>query len=148
MLLRAMFDTPLGVAREMDRLFDSMVSSQPIGFVPTIRARGAYPAVNLWEDAETLHAEAELPGLSMQDIEVHVTADELVLKGARTIEVPAEARALRRERAVGTFERTIALPAPIDIDKVEARLVNGVLTITLPKAAEAQPRKVEVHAAS
>ncbi len=49
MLLKAMLNNPLGAAREMDRLFDSMVSSQPFGSVPTFRSQWAHPAVNLWE---------------------------------------------------------------------------------------------------
>ena len=146
MLLKAMFDSPLGVACEMDRLFDSMISSQPFGFVPTIRSQYAYPAINVWEDEEHLVAEAELPGVTMDDIEVLVTADQLTLRGKRAVAAPESARTLRRERMVGSFERTIALPSDIDSEKVEARLAHGVLTITLPKAAAVKPRKVTVRA--
>jgi len=148
MLLKAMFDNPAGVAREMDRLFDSMTSSQPLGFVPTIRPQWTYPALNLWEDQQHLYAEAELPGLTMDDVEVLVTEDQLTVRGSRNVDLPEDARALRRERAIGHFERTIDLPAPIDADHVEARLTNGVLTITLPKAAAARARKVSVKALS
>ncbi len=144
MLLKAMFNSPLGAAREMDRLFDSMMSSQPFGFVPTIRSQWTYPAINVWEDQGHLYAEAELPGLRMEDIEVLVTDDQLTLRGTRGVDVPGEARALRRERAIGAFERSVVLPAPIDTEHVEARLTNGVLTITLPKAAAGKPRRIEV----
>ncbi len=146
MLLKAMFNSPLGVAREMDRLFDSMSSSQPFGFVPTIHSQWAYPAINVWEDQDHLYAEAELPGLKMDDIEVLVTEDQLTIRGTRRIDVPEDARALRRERAIGTFERTIGLPAPVETDHVEAKLSHGVLSIMLPKIAAAKPRKIEVKA--
>jgi HSP20 family protein len=144
MLLKAMFNNPLGVAREMDRLFDSMVSSQPFGFVPTIRSPWTYPAINVWEDEEHVYAEAELPGLRMDEIEVLVTDDQLSIRGHRRVDVPEEARALRRERAVGEFDRTIVLPTPIDADGVEAKLSDGVLMITLPKSASIKPRRIEV----
>ena len=144
MLLKAMFDNPAGVAREMDRLFDSMTSSQPFGSVPTIRSRWSYPAINMWEDGEHLYAEAELPGLRIDDVQVHVTDDQLTVRGARQVEVPEGARSLRRERPVGEFERTVNLPSPIETDRVEARLTDGVLTITLPKVAAVKPRKIEV----
>lgn len=146
MLLKAMFNHPLGVAREMDRLFDSMVSSQPFGFVPTIRSQWTYPAINVWEDENNLYAEAETPGLKMEDLEVLLADDQLTVRGTRHVEIPNESRALRRERAVGAFERTIGLPMSIDADRVEARLADGVLTITLPKAAAVKPRKIEVKA--
>jgi HSP20 family protein len=148
MLRNAIVNNPLGVAREMDRLFDSMMSSQPFGFVPTIRSQWAYPAINVWEDQDHLYAEAELPGLKMEDIEVLVTDDQLTVRGNRTVDVPDTARALRRERAVGEFERTVGLPVPIDTEGVEARLTDGVLTITLPKAAAVKPRKIEVKSLS
>ena len=82
--------------------------------------------------------------------------DTLVLKGSRPgpqSETPTEGEAPqpervtwhRRERGTGAFERRISLPAGIDAARVEARLVDGVLTITCPKAAECRPRKVEVR---
>jgi len=135
---------PFDLAREMDRLFDSMYSSQPFGFVPTIRAPWTFPSVNLWEDDENLYAEAELPGMTIDDLEVLVTADELTIKGTRKSPVGDSFKPLRRERPVGTFERSISLPMAVDSEAIEARLSSGVLTVTLPKVAECKPRRVEV----
>ncbi|MBT8485602.1 MAG: Hsp20/alpha crystallin family protein [Phycisphaerales bacterium] len=147
MLLNTMFNNPLGVTREMDRLFDSMMSSQPLGFAPALRGQWSYPAINVWEDEDNFVAEAELPGMSLDDIEVLVTDDELTIKGAREIAVPEESRPLRRERASGVFERTITVPGPIDGDGVEAKLTHGVLSITMPKAEAAKPRRIKVRGA-
>jgi HSP20 family protein len=144
MLLKAMLNNPYSVAREMDRLFDSMF--QPYGAVPTFRAQPTFPPVNVWEEKEGFYAEAELPGMTMDDVEVLVTEDVLTIKGTRNVDVPAELRPLRRERSVGAFERAIGLPVPIEPDRVEAKLVNGVLSISLPKAPEAKPRRVQVKA--
>lgn len=145
MLVKSLFrSNPVDIAREMDRLFDSMMSSQPYGFTPTIRAQWAYPPINLWEDEEYVYAEAELPGMTMDNIEVLVTDDELTIKGNRNIETPESGNPLRRERPAGAFERTLTLPVPIDAEGAEAKLANGVLSIALPKAAQAKPRRIEV----
>jgi HSP20 family protein len=81
----------------------------------------------------------------MNDIEIHVTDDQLTVKGERKVHVPDEARALRRERPVGAFERTIELPTPIDSERVEAKLTSGILSVILPKAAACKPRRIEVR---
>ncbi|MHC5008323.1 MAG: Hsp20/alpha crystallin family protein [Planctomycetota bacterium] len=146
MLLNTTNNSPLSLAREMDRLFDSMVSTQPFGFVPRSRGPWISPAINLWEHDDHLHAEAELPGFKMDDVEVLVTDDQLTLRGARHVPVPEEGRPLRRERAIVSFERTIDLPVSIDTERVEAKLTHGVLLITLPKAEASRPRKISVRA--
>ena len=84
--------------------------------------------------------------MTMDEIEVLVTDDQLSIRGTREIQPPAESTALRRERITGAFERSIQLPAQIDIERVEARLNQGVLMITLPKAAVCMPRKIKVNA--
>jgi HSP20 family protein len=146
-MLNAFLDDPLGVAREMDRLLDAVVSSPALGVLPAMRVQ-AFPPVNLFEQEERLCVEAELPGMAMSDVEVLVTDDELTIQGKRDGRPPEGAQPLRRERPAGTFRRRIALPVPIDPEHVEARLVNGLLTIALPKAAESKPRKVAVKAAA
>lgn len=149
MLIKSMFNAnPFDVAREMDRLFESMMANQPAAYVPTARGRLSYPAVNLWEDDGSLYIEAELPGLSMDDLEVLVTDNELTIKGERRPTAPENAATLRRERGTGTFERTISLPVDINAENVEAKLHDGVLMITLPKAPAHTPRKIEVKSHS
>lgn len=110
-------------------------------------APAAYPAVNAWEDAENFYVEAELPGLKLKELEIYVS-DERVLsiKGQRGELVRDKGTWLRRERGFGSFERGIALPGPIEAEHVEACLKHGVLTVTLPKAAEIRPRRIEVKA--
>ena len=130
---------------EMDRVFDNFSEGfprRPFGWrtVPT------YPALSIWEDEHSLHAEAELPGLKMEDLELLVVGNELTVKGQRKDEHPEGTTYHRRERGVGSFSRVIRLPIDIDADKVEATLKDGVLLITLPKAEKAKPRKVQVKA--
>lgn len=106
----------------------------------------SFPALNIWEDASHLYAEAEVPGLSMENIEVLVEGNELTLKGRRGACNDENCTYHRRERGAGEFSRTVQLPVQIDADKVEAKLAEGVLTITLPKAEAAKARKIKVTA--
>jgi HSP20 family protein len=106
---------------------------------------GAYPPVNVWEDTDAVHVEAELPGLNLNDLEVHVTAgNQLTIKGERKQQLPEKSVRHREERASGAFTRVLTLPFPVDADKVEARFENGVLQVTLPKHEAAKPRKITV----
>jgi HSP20 family protein len=122
---------------EMNRLFDRWNGGTPAGF----------PAVNVWEDGEHVRVEAELPGLDLKDLEIYVTGgDQLTVKGERKPNVPGKGVWHRQERGFGTFTRTLTLPFPVDPDKVDARLENGVLRIELAKHASARPRKIQVKA--
>ena len=127
---------------EMDRLVGDM-------FAPAQSASGpgtarAFPTVNVWESGDELYAEAEVPGLKSDDIEISVIGNELTIKGRRGAGNPEGASYHRRERGVGEFTRLLRLPVEVDSDKVQAALRDGVLTLTLPKAAAAKPRKIQV----
>jgi len=107
----------------------------------------SYPPVNIWEDNEFVHAEAELPGLKLEDLEISVTAEnDLVLKGKREPVAPEKVEWHRHERGFGSFERKLQLPAGVDANKVKARLENGVLTIQLAKRPEVKSRRITVKA--
>src|SRR3954466_76745 len=95
---------------EVNRLFDSLFED-----APALRGYAAgYPGVNLWEDGDAAYVEAELPGMSMDDIEVLVTGNELTLNGERKIADWTDASYHRRERAGGRFSRVLTLPWEID----------------------------------
>lgn len=112
------------------------------------RAFGAaFPGVNVWEDGDNAYVEAELPGVTMNDLEVDVIGDEVVIKGERNIPDEPGGVYRRRERPQGKFARRLTLPWEIDANKVEATLQNGVLTTKLPKSEAAKPRKVPVKTA-
>jgi len=117
---------------------------QPLFHAPQLAA--GFPALNAWQDDKAIFIEAELPGFDASGLEITVSGDELVIRGSREAKEHANAQLLRRERWSGQFERTVKLPAPIDSEKVSASFVNGVLTLTLPKPVEAQPRKIRVNA--
>jgi HSP20 family protein len=86
-----------------------------------------------------------LPGLKREDIEVSLQDGALVISGERkTEEKRMEGELHRQERFYGKFRRALTLPAPIAADKVKAQYKDGILTITLPKAEEAKPKKIDV----
>lgn len=96
------------------------------------------PAMDLAENAEAFSLTAELPGMEGKDIEVKLSNGSLVIKGEK--EAASETKQddyYVSERQYGSFCRTVALPDGVDRDRIEAAFSNGVLTVTLPKSAEA-----------
>ncbi len=128
---------------EVDRLFSDLF--QPMQSTASSgwqESRG--PFFNVWEDASCFYLEAELPGYRLEDLEILVIKNELSLKGKRMDSAKDGTIFHRRERSAGAIGRTIRLPAEVEAGKVEASLRNGVLSVKLPKAAEAKPRKIPV----
>jgi HSP20 family protein len=126
----------------MNRLFDRWAGTEG-------RSSGvaAFPAVNLWEEGEHVCVEAELPGLDLKELEIYVTGgNQLTVQGRRNPPALEKGAWHRQERLFGEFRRTIPLPYPVDADKVDARLENGVLLVKLAKHESAKPRKIPVKA--
>ncbi len=135
---------------EFDRLWTTLTAAPPLhGW--GVRHEAAFPAVNVGESDDAVAIEAEVPGLEAGDVAISVTGNDLLLEGGRTARgaSPADEKVTwhRRERGTGSFKRRIPLPVAVDAARVEARLVDGVLTVTCPKAVECQPRRVEVRSA-
>lgn len=130
---------------EMEGLFNDMFEGFPRMTFGTLLAP-VFPALNVWEDSDNVFVEAELPGLKLDDIELLITGDELTIKGKRKDAGGEDNTYHRRERSTGCFSRVLRLPMDVKADDVAATLRDGVLLVTMPKAAEARPRKVEVKA--
>jgi HSP20 family protein len=108
------------------------------------------PAVNVAESAKAYEITAELPGMDEKSIEVKVTGGTLTIKGEKQEEKEEKKKDYYlQERHFGSFERSFDVPESIDLSKIEATFKKGVLTVTLPKKAEAQKpeKKIEVKAA-
>lgn len=131
---------------EMGRVHDEL--NRLFGGANVARAMApAGPAVNIWEDEQAVYAEADLPGLSLEKLEVFVTeGDQLTIQGERTPIQPEGAVWHRQERGFGQFLRQVTLPSLVDADKVEAKYEQGVLKLTMPKSEAAKPRKITVKA--
>ena len=110
-------------------------------------SQGVSSAVAFEDQGENFVFRADVPGLSEADLHVNVSGNTLTLRGERKVEVPEGHSAHRRERSAYRFDKSYELPARVDADKATAVLKHGVLTLTLPKAAEAQPRQITVKAA-
>ena len=123
---------PARLQREFDRLFGDFFETP------------AFPRMNVHENDQSLVVEAEVPGLTLEEIEVNLVGRELTLKGERKHDSHEGAYHHLRERGAGAFEKTLHLPFGVDGEHVTAELKNGVLVITLPKAADAKPRRITV----
>lgn len=124
--------------RELDRLFGDFERSTA---APTTSA------IALEDDGSSFVLRADVPGLTENDFEISVAGNTVTLRGERKLEVPEGHSVHRRERRPFRFAKSFELPARVDADKTTATLKNGVLTLTLPKVAEAQPRQISVKAA-
>jgi HSP20 family protein len=108
---------------------------------------GWMPALDVFEKDNKLVIKAELPGMKEEDIDVSVVGDSLVIKGEKKTEnEEKEADYYRCERTYGSFYRSIPLPATVDAGKIEANFEDGILEVSLPKSAQAKPKKVAVSA--
>jgi HSP20 family protein len=132
--------------REMDEAMNALLPGLPGGLFRDGGGR-VFPALNVWEQEDDLFVEAELPGLKPENIDIAVEGDVLTIKGERGDAAPEGAAWHRRERGVGAFSRVLRLPVAIDAGRVQANFRDGVLTITLPKAEAAKPRKIQVKGA-
>jgi HSP20 family protein len=125
--------------RQVDRAFSDVEQRRVDG-------RAGLPHMTLEDAGDKFVVTAELPGLSEKDVELTVTANSLGLRGERKADAPAGYAVHRKERSDHKFARTFTLPVKVDADKAEATMKNGILTLVLPKAAEAQPRQIPVKA--
>ena len=117
---------------ELERLFEAPLTNWA-------------PALDVYEDKDNFVVHTELPGLKREEIEVTLEDGVLVISGERKAgEKRNEGEIRRQERFYGKFQRALTLSAPVAADKVKAQYKDGVLTVTVPKAEEAKPRKIDV----
>ncbi|MFV8750562.1 Hsp20/alpha crystallin family protein [Nannocystaceae bacterium ST9] len=137
---------PTDPFRTMELFFDAMRT-------PTLRREAASRVVRkpgvaqIREEDERFVLSAELPGIAPERLELAAGDDWIELRATREVALPEGFKPVRRERANYQFSRRFTLPKRIASDAVEATLREGVLTVTLPKHAGANPRTIEVKAA-
>jgi HSP20 family protein len=127
---------------EIDRLFEA-----PYGGAgrETEFFTGWSPALDVYENKDSLIVRAELPGLKKEQIELSLHENTLTISGERKSDrQESEGESSRSERVFGKFQRTVTLPKPVEANKVAARYTDGILTVTLPKTEESKPRQIEV----
>ncbi len=108
---------------------------------------GWAPALDLYQTNDNVVAVVEVPGMRKEDIDISLHDGMLTIAGERQSTSGDGENAERTERFSGKFRRSITLPTRVEAGKVSATYKDGILTITLPKAEEAKPKKVEVTVA-
>ncbi len=134
--------TPWRELEEMQRTLGRLLGEAG---VPATEEGVWLPAVDIRETDDALIVAAELPGIERKDVKVDIKDGVLTISGERKYEKEADEENVHRmERVYGRFSRSFSLPSNVDVDKVEAKLENGVLTVRLPKKETARARSVEI----
>ena len=144
-VLRRGFD-PVAQLREVDRQVGDFLHQNLPGMANRVLNGRPFPAINVWDEGEDIVAEAELPGFSGNEVDISVVGSELTIKGERKAASEDGVSFHRRERGTGPFTRVLRLPVEVNAEHVQATLREGVLTIRMPKAEAAKPRKIVVQA--
>lgn len=134
--------------RNLGRLhedFDDMIS-RFFGDWNAPFARGGWvPALDVAVKDDAVIVEAELPGLKPEDIDISVQGNTLLITGEKRSEQEENRENYYHvERTWGSFRRSVALPTEVDVDRIEARHENGVLTIRMPKSERAKARRIQI----
>ena len=115
----------------------------------TVQSRERSLGINIQEQDDAYILSALVPGLNAEDLNIQVLDDVVRIEGEYTRSSPVdkadENDYLVRELPSGSFTRTLRLPSVIDAEQVEAKIVDGVLTLTLPKAESARPKKISIQ---
>lgn len=134
---------------DMDRMFRDLFVSPSLGrglLIPEL-TNELKPAVDLRETEKEFILSAAMPGLSKEDIDINVTADQITLSGERLAEEDkTDEKVHLRQQTYGAFNACYTLPAEVMPDDVSATYKKGILEVHLPKAKAAGPHKVEVKA--
>jgi HSP20 family protein len=133
----------VSIQDEMNRLFDDFFGR------PVTRpewTEGVWtPSVDVSETKDNVIINAEIPGMSKEDVKLSVQNNVLTLSGERKQEKEEkDANYHRIERSYGSFSRSFTLPASVKPDKVKATYKDGILKITLPKSEEAKPKQIPI----
>jgi HSP20 family protein len=110
------------------------------------KAAPLVPAVDIVETGEGITLKADLPGVDREHLSIGVEGDTLTIEGAVTLNESATLQNVYAEVRVAQYRRSFVLSRDLDTQKIEARLANGVLTLQIPKAEQAKPRRIEVKA--
>ena len=133
----------LGLRQVMDRLLEDAV------VMPRGEGQGGGPAIDAYEEGDTLVVEAHLPGLKPEDLDINVEQGVLTISGQTIAEEERKERNyLIREHRMGRFSRSLRLPATYNPDACQADFEHGVLRLSFPKSESAKPRRIQISAGS
>lgn len=134
--------TPSAIFEEMERLLDDFRTGIMDFWTPTVAMGPRIPAVDIRDAGNEYIIEAELPGMKKEDVEIEIIDGGLKISASKKEEKEEKGEGyLRRERGYLSFSRQLPLPEDADVDKIEAKLVDGVLQINVAKKAKAEEKK-------
>ena len=135
LMLRDPFADTVPLRQAMDRLFEETFQ----------RPSRHWLAVDVYETANELVIEAALPGIKPDEVDITIDGDTLTITGELKADEPVGREYHRRELHVGAFQRALRLPERFVTDKTDAVFENGILTLTIPKAQQAQVKHIKVQ---
>ena len=127
-----------------DKTLDRCTTAEPAQANAPARRITVVPRADAWETEEAAHLDIELPGVTHDDIELRIENDRLVVS-AVSASTPPEGRPRRIEWRPTGFRRAFVLSDDADRDAIDARLRNGLLSVTIPRRAEKRPRSIPVR---
>ena len=127
----------------MDRLFSDFDRSYLYG--PAFTLTSNSPRTNLLDNGDSFEVQAEVPGISKDDLNIKIQGNYLEIGGKRSVDTPDGYKTHRNERGENTFSRSFTLPDDVDADKVEATLKDGILLLKLPKSETAKPKQITIN---
>jgi HSP20 family protein len=133
--------------RELNNLFNALSGTGRKAFTtdPLWSTARLFPLLNVRENEGMYIVTAEMPGMKTEDLEIKIEGDTLSLKGERKASDAGEGASYhRRERATGTFQRSLTLPARVDPESVKATYKDGVLSISMKKEKAAMPKQIQI----
>jgi len=130
------FREMMNVQDQLNRTFGSFFGERKTSWLPS---------VDVYDDKEEVVLKADLPGVRPDDVDVEIDENVLTVRGQRSSDHNTDPeRFFRIERPTGSFERSIALPQGVRTDNVQAAFEDGILTVRVPKAEEAKPKRIQV----
>jgi HSP20 family protein len=126
--------------RRMDRVFEGVDSEENLP-----GELSSFPPTNVYDTGKGFRYELEVPGVSEKDVNITLTQDVLTVTGERKSDAPEGYSVHRQERRPYKFSRSFKLPARVNPDQCSATVKDGILRVTLEKAAEVQPRQISVR---
>ena len=143
MLTTRPFGSSLDRMLTLNRAFDQAFSG-------SLSSRSWVPALDVAERTDAYVVHLEVPGVKPEQVDITFEQNVLTIRGTKPASFDAqtdgEHRVFAAERVSGSFERSVRLPEFVDADRIEATHAHGVLTVTVPKAQAAQPRKISIKA--
>ena len=148
-MYRNTFDSMFDRMFTMSRAVDEAVRQSAVEAADSpARPQLWLPPVDIFETESAIVVEADLPGVHRENVNIQFDRNSLTISGTRAATLPAKEKAQLRvfsaERLSGTFSRSIRLPEHVDAEKIEASFSDGVLTVTVPKAAGARVRTIPI----